>query len=356
MGLLYTNTKIFHYPDKIKSLPANIDQVLPPLQIRLKPTNVCNHNCWYCAYRQDNFQLGKDISLKDLIPRDKMMEIISDCAEIGVKAITFTGGGEPLGYPFIRDTVKKLSATNVKFATLTNGSKLTGEIAEIFAHKGTWVRVSIDGWDGPSYALQRRVSENEFSKVMGNLERFKRLGGPCYLSVVCIVNKENAAHIYEMIKSLFNIGINSVKVSPAIISNNGDENNRYHKPHLKIVGEQVDRAINDFQNGEFEISNGYHEQLTTFDKNYTWCPNIQITPVIGADLNVYSCQDKAYNIEEGMIFSIRDRRLKDGWFSDKSKFFKINPKINCNHHCVANAKNKIILEYIDADPKHLEFV
>jgi MoaA/NifB/PqqE/SkfB family radical SAM enzyme len=356
MGILYTNTKIFHYPDKIKSLPGETDQMLPPLHIRLKPTNVCNHNCWYCAYRQADFQLGKDMVVKDFIPQGKMMEIISDCAEMGVKAITFTGGGEPLVYPHILETVKVLADSDIKFATLTNGSKLNGEIAEIFAHRGTWVRVSLDGWDGPSYAFHRKVSVNEFSKVMNNLENFKTIGGTCYLSVVCIINKENHSHVYDMIKNLSNIGIDSVKASPAIISNCGNENNEYHKPYMEMVGEQVSKAIKDFQNDKFEISNGYYEQLTTFNKNYAWCPNAQITPVIGADLNVYSCQDKAYNIEEGMIFSIKNQRFKDGWFSDKSNYFRINPKIHCNHHCVANAKNKIIMEYLDADLKHLEFV
>lgn len=43
-------------------------------------------------------------------------------------------------------------------------------------------------------------------------------------------------------------------------------------------------------------------------------------------------------------------------FLDKNGFFKVNPSRVCNHHCVANEKNQMILEYLDADAAHLGFV
>ena len=89
---------------------------------------------------------------------------------------------------------------------------------------------------------------------------------------------------------------------------------------------------------------------------WQWCPYLQILPVIGADLNVYPCQDKAYNIEDGLMGSIKSQRFKEFWFSHKDKFFKINPSIHCSHHCVANAKNKLILDYLNIDEEHLDFV
>ena len=92
MGLLYTKTKVFHFKDKIDSLPKTTDEILPPIHIRIKPTNVCGHNCWYCAYKADNLQLGKDMVGGDYILKEKMMEIIDDIVEMEVKAVTFSGG------------------------------------------------------------------------------------------------------------------------------------------------------------------------------------------------------------------------------------------------------------------------
>ena len=44
--------------------------------------------------------------------RKKMMEIIEDMGNMSVKAITFSGGGEPLTYPYIDEAVKKIKEKN----------------------------------------------------------------------------------------------------------------------------------------------------------------------------------------------------------------------------------------------------
>ena len=356
MGLLYTKMKVFHYMDKIDSLPKSRDKIMAPIHIRIKPTNVCNHNCRYCAYRADNLQLGKDMVKKDYIPKQKIMEIIDDIVEMGVKTVTFSGGGDPFRYPYLLETVTKLSNTPVKFATLTNGSGLTGEIAEIFANHGTWIRISMDGWDDESYSYYRRVPSGEFTKVLKNIKNFKKIKGKCLLGVVIIVDKMNHSHIYDLINNLKDIGVDSVKIAPCLISNNAKENNNYHKPIFAVVKEQIDKSVNELKNENFEIFDSYHEQLETFEKSHTWCPYLQILHVIGADQNIYTCQDKAYNLDNGLIGSIKNMSFKDFWFSDKNNFFKINPSLHCNHHCVVNEKNKLILEYLDADEEHLGFV
>jgi MoaA/NifB/PqqE/SkfB family radical SAM enzyme len=356
MGLLYTKLKIFHFKDKINSLPETEEKILPPLHIRIKPTNICNHNCGYCAYRADNLQLGKDMQRRDFIPKEKMMQILDDLVEMGVKSVTFSGGGEPFCYPYLLDAVEKLSKTGIKFACLTNGSHLNGKLAEIFAHYGAWLRISMDGWDDQSYSFYRGVQHGEFTKVMNNIENFKKLNGRCYLGTVIIVNKDNAAHIWGFIKALKSVGVDSVKVSPCIISNNGTENNAYHRAIFDSVKDQVKKAVDILTDAGFEIFDAYHELDDKFRKDYKWCPYLQILPVIGADLNIYPCQDKAYNLKEGLIGSIKNSRFQRFWFSDKNKFFKIDPSKVCEHHCVANEKNKMILEYLNADAEHLCFV
>jgi MoaA/NifB/PqqE/SkfB family radical SAM enzyme len=356
MSLLYTKTKIFHFKDKIDSLPIEKKDILPPVHIRVKPTNVCAHNCCYCAYRAKNLQLGKDMNERDYIPRDKMLEIVDDIIEMKVKAVTFSGGGDPFYYPYLLETAKKLAESPVQFATLTNGAKLNEELAEIFADKATWIRISIDGWDDKSYSKYRGVKDGEFTKVIKNMESFKKLNGKCYLGVSIIVDRDNAVFVYGLIKKLKDIGVDSVKVSPCIVSNYGKENNNYHRQIYSQVKEQTHKAINDMADNFFEIFDSYHELDDKFQKTYSWCPFLQILPVIGADLNIYPCQDKAYNLDEGLIGSIKEQSFKDFWFSDKKKFLKINPSVHCNHHCVANAKNKLILDYLNVDNEHLGFV
>lgn len=355
-GLLYTKMKIFHFKDKIDSLTGDSSKIMPPIHIRLKPTNICNHTCRYCAYKADSLQLGKDMVGRDFIPKEKMMEIIDDMSDMGVKAVTFSGGGEPFCYPYLLDAVKKLSQTKIKFAALTNASNLQGEIAKVFAERGMWLRVSMDGWDDESYSFYRGVPKGEFTKVMGNISNFKKLGGRCYLGVSLVVDKNNAKHVYKFIKKIKSAGVDSVKISPCIISNDGVKNDEYHHPIFEDVRKQIKKAIEDLGGVKFEIFDAYHELSGEFNKKYTWCPYLQILIVIGADLNIYSCQDKAYNLKEGYIGSIKNTSFKDFWFTDKYKFLKINPSLHCKHRCVADEKNKLILEYLGTDKEHLGFV
>lgn len=356
MGLLYSNMKIFHFKDKIDSLSEMNDRIMPPIHIRIKPTNICNHNCWYCAYKADNIQLGRDMVGRDYIPKEKMMEFIDDIVQMGVKAVTFSGGGEPFCYPFLLEAVKRLSETPVKFSSLTNGSRLDDEIGEVFAHNGTWIRISMDGWDDKSYSFYRRIPDGEFTKIIKNIRGFKKLGGKCFLGVSLIVDKKNASHIYEVSRKLKDVGVDSIKISPCIVSNEREENNKYHRKLFNKVKDEINKTIKSIADNNFEVSDSYYEMNSLFKKNYTWCPYLQILPVVGADQNIYACQDKAYNLKDGLIGSMRDRGFKEFWFSDKNKFFKINPYLHCNHHCIANTKNRLILDYLDTDKDHLEFV
>lgn len=354
MGLLYTKYKMFHFKEKLDSLPRD-KAITPPIHIRIKPTNVCNHDCWYCAYKVSHLQLGKDMVERDYIPKEKMLEILQDCKEMGVKAITFSGGGEPLVYRYMLDALRYLVQTDIAFATLTNGSKLQGEIAELFARYGTWVRVSMDGYDNVSYQKFRGTGEREFDKIIKNMESFKRLGGKCNLGVSYIVGQENYEAIYSLAKTLREIGVDSLKIAPTIVSNDGEGTNAYHRDIYNSVRDQIARVKADFGK-ELEIFDSYHYQLNSFIKDYRWCPYSQIMMIIGADLNIYPCRDKAYNIDEALLGSIQQMGFKQWWQSNKESFFKVNPSKVCNHHCVAHEHNKMILEYLNTDEKHLGFV
>ncbi|MCP3952637.1 MAG: radical SAM protein [Desulfobacterales bacterium] len=356
MPNVYSQLKIFHFKEKLDSLPQGVDRIRPPIHIRVKPTNACNHNCRYCAYRVDNLQLGQHMRAGDYIPADKMMEMIADWADMGVRAITFSGGGEPLIYPYMTKTLQRLMQTDIAFATLTNGSRLEGETAELLAAGGTWVRISIDGWDAASYAAYRGVTEDSFARVMANMQAFKKLDGACTLGVAIVVDALNHGRIYDMVRRFRDAGADSVKVSPCIVSNDGAANNRYHRPFFQVVKEAVARAKTDFGDRDFILFDAYHELDEKFDKPYNWCPYCQILPVIGADQNVYTCQDKAYNLNRGLLGSLSATRFSDFWLANKAKFFAVNPSIDCRHHCVANNKNRMVLDYLDAGGAHLGFV
>ncbi|OGV37070.1 MAG: radical SAM protein [Lentisphaerae bacterium GWF2_49_21] len=357
MKYYYTRTKIFHFKDRIDKLPHDSGVIPSPVHIRLKPTNICCHNCHYCAYSQKNFKsFGKDRASNDSIPRDKMLEIIEDIIEMDVKAVTFSGGGEPFVYPHLLDAVKLLARGSVSFASLTNGARLQGEIAEFFSVYATWVRVSIDGWDDESYTKFRGVPDGEFTKIISNMKSFINMKGKCVLGVSLIVGEHNVGHIYESLSKLKDIGISSVKVSPCLVGDDNKATNEYHGKIFKKVKSNIEKCTSKLSDSTFEISDSYNELSEKYEKVYDWCPHIQLRPVIGADLNVYTCPDKAYNLGDGLLGSIKNIRFKDFWFNGKDKFFKVNPSVSCCHHCELNPRNVLLWEYLNSDSEHLKFI
>ena len=96
MARFYSNLKFLRYNNKLQSISNK--SIVTPVNVRIKPKNHCNHNCWYCAYRADQLQLGEGMDAKDCIPKFKMMELVEDLIDMKVQAVTFSGGGE--GNPF----------------------------------------------------------------------------------------------------------------------------------------------------------------------------------------------------------------------------------------------------------------
>lgn len=354
MTQLYSNLKFLRYTDHLDALRER--QVVAPVHIRIKPFNHCNHDCWYCAYRVSNLTLGEDIDYKDAIPKDKMFEIVEDVIAMGVKAVTFSGGGEPLLYKPLPEVVKRLAEGGVKVATLTNGANLKGKVADAFAEYGTWVRVSTDAWDDESFARSRGIKHGEFTKLLKNLADFSARGSKCVLGISYIVDKDNCSHLFDACKLLKEAGVNHVKFSGVVVSNSGEENNAYHAKIKQVVTEQIELART-LSDDKFSVINHYHELDDRFQKSYTMCPYLMFLTVIGADCKVYTCQDKAFTVS-GTLGSIVDRRFRDFWFSEENKrrLFELDPSTECTHHCVSHGKNMAIMDLLSIDPDHGPFV
>ena len=354
MQKLYSSHKFMYYGDQLAALREK--RVVAPVHIRIKPMNHCNHDCWYCAYRVSNLELGEDIDYRDKIPEDKIFEIVDDVISMGVKAVTFSGGGEPLLYKPLPDVIERLAGHGIKVATLTNGSNLKGKVADAFAKYGTWVRVSIDGWDNESYAKSRKIEKDSFSKLIKNMREFASRDSKCVLGVSYIVDQNNCSHIYEVCELLKDVGVNHVKLSGVVVSNHGAENNIYHSKISDVVSNEINKALK-LNSDKFTVINHYHELDARFDKEYTTCPQLMYLTVIGADCKVYTCQDKAFT-EPGTLGSIKDISFKDFWFSETNQknLYDLNPSIQCKHHCISNSKNLAIRDILEIDPDHSPFV
>lgn len=355
MEEIYSHLKMFHFADRIATLSQG--RIPYPVHVRIKPTNVCNHNCWFCAYRNDNLELGDTMTIRDYIPLGKMRELVSDLSRAGVKAATLSGGGEPLVYPHISELLEGLFQAGIKIGILSNGSLLSGKLAEQISRQATWLRISMDGWDEESYARSRSTKSGEFTKIFKNMSSFLDLKGNCFLSVSYIVDKNSASHVFEVCEQLKQVGVRVVKVSPVIVDTDRDTQNIYHDAIRDIVESEIRKVQEHLVDSRFKVANHYHRENQTFQKPYHRCSFSKLLTVVGADQNLYFCQDKAYT-DGGYLGSMKNQSFIEAWNSDEvqKRLNGIDPSRDCRHHCVAHQKNLLLEEYLSSDFNHIEFV
>jgi molybdenum cofactor biosynthesis enzyme MoaA len=177
----YSPFKFVHHKDKIEFMKQGI--LVTPLQVQIVISNRCNHRCSFCAYRLKNFTTNQLFNEIDVIPTDKVLEIIDDCVDMNVKAIQYTGGGEPTVHPECHKILAHTLNCGLDLALVTNGLALTSEMIHLLA-AATWIRVSLDAATPNTYCSIRHVTKHAFSQVLDNIEALAKVKGPdCILGV-----------------------------------------------------------------------------------------------------------------------------------------------------------------------------
>lgn len=357
LGNPYSSLKIFHHKDALDALAEG--RQVTPFYIRLKPTNVCNHHCAYCTYGSgDTKQKTKnrnDIDHRDSIPWPKLQEILKDMGNMGVRALTFSGGGEPLCYPQITEAVLLAREQGLQLSLISNGQLLSGERAAAF-REAKWVRISFDSPVQETYCRLRGLPESAFSKVTRNINEFaKEKDKDCVLGINFVVSKTNASEVYKAAHLLKELGVDNVKFAAVI------ENVPYYHDGIKdSVIEQIHRAQADFVDKDFTIINNYENDW--MDKNFTTqpfpvCYTCRMVTVIAADQRVYFCHTRAYD-SDAVAGDLHDQSFYEMWFSDQTKkrLSQLSPQKDCQNFCVYQERNQLIEAYFDVDLRHVDFI
>jgi len=338
----YSDHKIVHFPEKLESLRTG--KVAAPLYVRVKPINKCCHDCFFCVYNKENSNMHDNMDRADMLSKDKLFEILDNFKEMGVKALTYSGGGEPLMHPNIVEVLNKTKENGIDLSILTNGQLLSGQRANALKD-ARWVRVSMDYCTPEQFVASRGSNAKMFDVIIENLKKFASIKNPdCDLSVNFIITRENYENIIEAAKLLKDAKVDNVRFSPVWLIDYID----YHKPLIEEVKSRLAFARGLFESENFKIYDSYNITPEVVNRKYSKCFIMQIIPVIGADYNVYTCHNKSYT-NEACMGSIKHQSFKDLWFSEQTKSFfeSFNPQENCRCQCANDKKNIFIHDLID---------
>lgn len=350
----YSNLKVFAHAQALEDI--RMGKRAAPIYVRIKPTNYCNHKCYYCSYADSALGLRDSVGRQDQISWEKMQEIIADLSAMGVKAVTFSGGGEPLVYPYIVEAMQMLLDAGIDLSVITNGQLLNGRRAEVLS-AAKWVRVSFDSADAQTYAKTRQISPEAFDEVCDNIRCFSKIkNSRCELGVNFVINHENAGQAYKMAEVVKGLGVNHIKYTARVTK----DLFAYHEPFKAEAVRQIHCAKDKLEGDGFRIINKYESDFDSalvFCRSYERCYVNRIFTVIAADSRVYFCHDKAY-VSEGAVGDLKGCSFRELWFSEQTvkRYEDFNAKKECRHHCVYDDRNELLNVFYSLDENHINFI
>lgn len=157
-----------------------------PLLVEIDLTNLCSSDCPWCfGYLnrkwsdQTLFAKGETAEERRATSTEGVLHLLRELREVGVKAITWTGGGDPTMHRGLADIVNyaanpfkmvnaddQVTRPGFKQALITNG---VVDVAPLL-RRLEWVRFSVDGATTEGYGKQHGKPEH-FQRVLDNVKR-----------------------------------------------------------------------------------------------------------------------------------------------------------------------------------------
>lgn len=229
--------KILYHPDLILDVLNNNSRI--PRHFELDLTYRCNLACDGChfAYTHTN---ANDFSGD--MPVELFSKIASDMSANQVKAVTFTGGGEPLFHPKHLEIFQIAKKAGLDLGMYTNGVFLQGTTAEFVAENFTWCYISLDATNPKEYFEYKRRGRKVFERNIANIKSIaERKGRKANIGVGYLVNQYNLHTLKESVAWLLTLGTDMVQLRPLI--DVGSYAEQRQSSQMKGMGFETDEKI-----------------------------------------------------------------------------------------------------------------
>jgi len=257
---------------------------IPPVHLQINPTNICNLTCPFCSCANRNRQEQIDI--------ERLMKFIYTCAQMGAKAITITGGGEPLLYPDINKLIRGSVLLGIKVGLVTNGTQFE-KLFDTAINRLTWIRISVGDhrkmdWE----SIYKTVCSGEqvdwaFSYVLSNEPNYHLIR-----RTIQFANQWGFTHV-RLVTDIMDTERVSAKMDGV-------------KKYLK------DKAV--------DISKVIFQDRSVRTRGIKDCRVSLLKPVVGADGGIYPCCGVQYAQDPPGYDYVPSMRM--GWIEDVERIWQ----------------------------------
>lgn len=364
--LILDGTKIAWYQDKIRAWERG--ERVAPITIDMALTRACNYGCHYCyAMMQENE--------RQAITKDVIFNFLDDCAEIGVKGISFVSDGESTISPVFIDACKRGHDLGISMASGTNAYVLTERKLYEVLPTLTYLRINITAGEPKRYAEIMGVPERFFHQVVQNIRNMVRIKKELKLNVTIGMQMVLMPQYKDQIMPLTKLA-KDLRVDYLVIKHCSDNEDGFLGVDYSGYKEMYDklREAETLSDNEFKTVVKWSKIEADGKRSYQRCYGPPFLIQLSGSGLVAPC---------GMLFNERykkfhignicEQRFKDMFNSDRYwevMNYLASPSFNAQKMCGSLCLQHKVNEYLDAykkgdialdppigpEPAHVDFV
>jgi len=351
----YAHISLLEHRVNLEAAAADPDPAVAPVHIRFEPTESCNFKCVFCAWhdperRAELDQERLDVQGKRHIPLDRALKLVNEWADMGVKAVSFTGTGDPMVYPHAGAVLREIRLRGMKAGVTSNlAMKIPEETLQELA-LCTWVRWSYNGGSEDVYnAIHRpkeKIAGTSFARAKENASRItalSRAAGRVNLNASFVVCEDNKHDVYEAARVAHDCGGQAILYRPDTPMERTGETLVFPEESLRDIA----RAQKDFGDDEFQVV-PCDERLDDAGSaaDDLSCRYISHSAYMAPNGDVYPCcytrSDKNY-----VMGNIMDRDFASFWKSDARRAFHRKVAYNKCPSCPHRQVNEVLKKLAD---------
>jgi MoaA/NifB/PqqE/SkfB family radical SAM enzyme len=231
----------------------------PPMTLELNPTNRCNLKCLSCWLREFKAETEE---LSD----ERLLNIIEEAFELGIKEVRIPGSGEPLMRKNLMSVMKKIKDYKMNGLLITNGTLLTkSHVKELIEMGWDCITFSIDSADEKTHDYLRGV-KGSFRKTLNALKELKKAKEklkkekPLIRFNTVLSNKN-----YSSISKIFELGhkynCKDIQIQPITIWGDEGQKLRLNDQQIKESHQELQKAQK--KSEKYGIISNIHNLLGT---------------------------------------------------------------------------------------------